>query len=70
MANSSSAHASHPSNQDGNAALHVAAPRAFEPTVVATKVVSPKGARITEQVIVLSERAAARLEIKGRVPAR
>ena len=57
-------------HDDSNGALHAASPRALEPTVVSTKVVSPKGSRVTEQVIVLSERAAARLEIKGRVPAR
>jgi hypothetical protein len=39
-------------------------------TIVETRVVSPKGARVTETVFVLSSKASARLEIKGEVPAR
>lgn len=39
-------------------------------SVVETRVVSPRGARVTERVVVLSERAAQRLEIRTKVPAR
>ena len=38
--------------------------------VVETHVVSKAGARVVERVVVLSEKAASRLEIKGSVPAR
>jgi hypothetical protein len=39
-------------------------------SVVETRVVSPRGARVTERVVVLSEKAAQRLEIRTKVPAR
>jgi hypothetical protein len=38
--------------------------------VVETKIVSPKGARVTETVFVLSSRASRQLEIRGEIPAR
>ncbi len=37
--------------------------------VVETRVVSPKGARVTETVFVLSSRASRQLEIRGELPA-
>ena len=40
-----------------------------ESAVVETRIVSPKGARVTETVFVLSDRAKRQLEIKGEVPA-
>lgn len=44
--------------------------RSPEATVVETRVVSPRGARVTERVLVLSKDAAHRLEIRGEVPKR
>lgn len=38
--------------------------------VVASRVVSKPGARVVEKVVVLSDYAAARLQIRGEVPAR
>lgn len=38
--------------------------------VVETRIVSPRGARVTETVFVLSSRASRLLEIRGEVPAR
>jgi hypothetical protein len=38
--------------------------------VVNTYVVSKAGARVVERVVVLSDKAAQRLEIKGKVPSR
>jgi hypothetical protein len=38
--------------------------------VVETKILSPKGARVTETVFILSSSASRQLEIRGEVPAR
>jgi hypothetical protein len=37
--------------------------------VVEAKIVSPRGARVTETVFVLSSRASRQLEIRGEIPA-
>lgn len=38
------------------------------PAVVTSNVVSPEGARVTERVVVLSERVASQLAIRAQIP--
>jgi hypothetical protein len=55
--------------RDSEPRLH-APPGGATGPVVEAKIISAKGARVTETVFILSSRAASRLEIKGEVPAR